>query len=1388
MSNSFATTAQLTCSDCGQSFQADLWLLVDSAERPDLLELARNGTLHDIDCPHCDQTNRVNAPTLLYRPELLTNGLSDTPLIFLSADGLDAAREAEQARRLLGMLAASLGTDWQDGWLHDAPGLPVDFFLAGDSVAPFSPSTALSPSAAAGGGLGRGDEIPNELRPLLEFMAALPEDQRDALTHIFAQASSPEDALASLESQPALRDAVADFLGDSGSFRTPSHFESDRRVAQEAEASYRSGGGLASLHRAADAWNRILDHPTFVTTDPRFRLAVWNDAAIVFARRHSAQGRMGDLDRALELWQAAVAETPAGSPDRPMFLSNLGNGLSARFARNGRMQDLEEAIRVYEAAVAETPAGSPDRPSRLNNLGNGLRSRFARSGRVADLEEAIRVHEAAVAETPAGSPDRPSLLNNLGTGLSARFARNGRMQDLEEAIRVYEAAVAETPAGSPDRPSRLNNLGNGLRARFARSGRVADLEEAIRVHEAAVAETPAGSPDRPSLLNNLGNGLRARFARSGRVADLEEAIRVYEAAVAETPAGSPDRPSLLNNLGNGLRARFARSGRVADLEEAIRVHEAAVAETPAGSPDRPGYLNNLGTGLSDRFARSGRVADLEEAIRVYEAAVAETPAGSPDRPGYLNNLGTGLSDRFARSGRVADLEEAIRVYEAAVAETPAGSPDRPSRLNNLGTGLSDRFARSGRVADLEEATNAYRAACELGVLTAPEGSLRAGRNWARWAVTRPAPNFVDAAQAGAFALDSVDALFGVQLERSAQESFLKEAQGIHTTTAYALARQALDDASSFLFQQAVETVERGQARLLAQALEENRADLDRLEAVEQDQLYADYQANLAQRSALLAQLEAAPDSAVRSALNGQLRANKDERDGLVKRIQAVPGFEDFLVRPSFARIAAALTPRPPLSPAGEGESEPHPSPPHFGEGADARASDDASSATRASISPSPGTGEVGRGSFLVYLLASPAGGLALIVHREDGAEPATVTPVWLDGLTEEWLRALVYGPAEGSALGGYLGAYSRSRSDPQGWLNTLDNTCRQLWDVAMGPLAEALAALDSRSPDQTQSAHHQPAQSSIPVTLIPTGLLGLLPLQAAFTDRSNAGGDALPNSAFAVPRSAFSTRRYFLDGFAVNYATSAIALGHSQERVLQATSERILAVTEPWPVGEVRLPNARPQAIAIANLFPLSSQLEGHQATRSALLDRLPDTDVFHFFGHGNTDWGNPLESTLWCADNERLTVRDLLAQRLPGARLAVLSACETGIAGQQLPDETVNLSSALVQAGFAGVVASLWSVYEISTAMLIVRFYHYWRVDGLAPTDALRSAQLWLRDTTNREKADFFGQFVPGLQTEIAGQLGSEFFEDLYDREEGLDAYSFAHPMHWAAFTLTGV
>lgn len=50
---SYAQTHPLACPACGRGFDFALWLLVDTAERPDLVERIRAGTLHDIVCPHC---------------------------------------------------------------------------------------------------------------------------------------------------------------------------------------------------------------------------------------------------------------------------------------------------------------------------------------------------------------------------------------------------------------------------------------------------------------------------------------------------------------------------------------------------------------------------------------------------------------------------------------------------------------------------------------------------------------------------------------------------------------------------------------------------------------------------------------------------------------------------------------------------------------------------------------------------------------------------------------------------------------------------------------------------------------------------------------------------------------------------------------------------------------------------------------------------------------------------------------------------------------------------------------------------------------------------------------------------------------------------------------
>ncbi|MCB9137700.1 MAG: CHAT domain-containing protein [Caldilineaceae bacterium] len=726
-----------------------------------------------------------------------------------------------------------------------------------------------------------------------------------------------------------------------------------------------------------------------------------------------------------------------------------------------------------------------------------------------------------------------------------------------------------------------------------------------------------------------------------------------------------------------------------------------------------------------------------------------TPAGSPDLPSRLNNLGTGLSARFARSGREADLEAAIGRYEEAVEATPAGSPDLPSILNNLGTGLRARFARSGREADLEAARTSYRRACEIGQDCAVEEALRSARNWSRWALDRSAWN--EAVDAGALGLAALDRLFAVQFSRADQENALQQGRALAAATAYAHAQLGQEA-------QATEVMEQGRARLLAEALEQNRRDLDRLPELGHADLYGRYQSILEERRRLLqiGEMEAAGE-VVAGAPAGGARLNAldqlfSDLQTVIAEIRQIPGYEDFFAKPDFARIQSALV-------------------------------------------SADGVGAVG-----VYLLTTSVGGLALIVHG-DG-----VAALQLPGFTDEKLNEL---------LEFWFGAYNARRSNSIGWYKAIEAVTSQLWKLAMGPLAVRL--------------HELLGESEPPpvVTLIPAGLLALLPLHAAWVftpsqpppssgEEPLAGGDDSPLSGDSASspivgeeplavdggsslsgdsapsptsgRAGEGSRRYFLDDFAVNYAPSATALGHSRARAGAMQADTLLAVDEPRPVKAGPLPNSRREVEAISSLFSDPTILAHTQATRPAALAALPGAAVAHFICHGGNDWADPLKSGLLMANDEMLTTRDLLSAHLPGARLASLSACETGIVGAKLPDEVVMLPSAMVQAGYAGVVASLWSVADISTAMLMVRFYEYWRTDGLAPIYALRAAQRWMRDTTNGEKAAYFEGFVVSDAQKMAGGAAAEFFSAALLNQEGADARSFEHPVWWSAFTLTGV
>lgn len=99
MTRSHNQTADLSCPTCGQPFSAEVWLVVDRQERPDLVRLLLDGELNVARCPHCGAEGGINHPLLFHDGER-KQVLVAMPL---TVQGPEAARElvGELLQRLL---------------------------------------------------------------------------------------------------------------------------------------------------------------------------------------------------------------------------------------------------------------------------------------------------------------------------------------------------------------------------------------------------------------------------------------------------------------------------------------------------------------------------------------------------------------------------------------------------------------------------------------------------------------------------------------------------------------------------------------------------------------------------------------------------------------------------------------------------------------------------------------------------------------------------------------------------------------------------------------------------------------------------------------------------------------------------------------------------------------------------------------------------------------------------------------------------------------------------------------------------------------------------------------------------------------------------------------
>jgi CHAT domain-containing protein len=229
---------------------------------------------------------------------------------------------------------------------------------------------------------------------------------------------------------------------------------------------------------------------------------------------------------------------------------------------------------------------------------------------------------------------------------------------------------------------------------------------------------------------------------------------------------------------------------------------------------------------------------------------------------------------------------------------------------------------------------------------------------------------------------------------------------------------------------------------------------------------------------------------------------------------------------------------------------------------------------------------------------------------------------------------------------------------------------------------------------------------------------------------------------------------------AVCYTPSAAVMRHCQSR---QTGRRQHALVMGDSLGD--LLHAREEARAVAGRFG-SAPLQGRAASKRALMEGLLESqhpiDVLHFSCHGYFRADDPLGSGIVLApegepsaapkseSHWNLTAEEIFDLDLT-ADLVTVSACESGISDVHPGDELIGLTRALIYAGTASLLVTLWPVDDLSTTLLMEGFYDR-LLDGRAgKADALAQAQSALRSMTAAEVVSFCEERLAELPPEEA-------------------------------------
>lgn len=206
---------------------------------------------------------------------------------------------------------------------------------------------------------------------------------------------------------------------------------------------------------------------------------------------------------------------------------------------------------------------------------------------------------------------------------------------------------------------------------------------------------------------------------------------------------------------------------------------------------------------------------------------------------------------------------------------------------------------------------------------------------------------------------------------------------------------------------------------------------------------------------------------------------------------------------------------------------------------------------------------------------------------------------------------------------------------------------------------------------------------------------------------------------------------YLVDSYPLFYLPSASVMRYTIGKRRDDKNVNVLAIGNPeLEDPALALPFAEHEVEAIKWNFPQIKIVTGKEATESWVLEHIENYGIIHLASHGEFDPVNPLFSAIKLrsdavADGD-FRARDVFGIHL-NADLVVLSACQTGLGKITKGDEVIGLNRAFFYAGTHAIVATLWRVSDVSTAILIKQFYRSYTRKNKA--DSLRRAMLHVKN-----------------------------------------------------------